>query len=63
MEEFIYDLPEGKNKDILDRAIRGSGAFRRFKDRIYDFGLENSGTNIVMMLMKELQENGVSVTR
>ncbi|WP_313165051.1 hypothetical protein [Sedimentibacter sp.] len=47
----------------MDRAIRGSGAFRRFKDRIYDFGLENSGTNIVMMLMKELQENGVSVTR
>lgn len=40
MEEFIYDLPEGKNQDMLNRAIRGRGAFRSFKDKVYDLGLE-----------------------
>lgn len=40
MEEFIYKLPEGKNQDVLLRAIQGRGAFRRFKDRLYDLNLE-----------------------
>lgn len=40
MEEFIWDLPEGKNQDTLAQAIRGRGAFRRFKDRLYEIGLE-----------------------
>lgn len=41
MEEFIYELPAGKNQDVLERAIRGKGAFRRFKDCLYDLGLEH----------------------
>ena len=40
MEEFIYELPEGKNQDVLERAIQGRGAFRRFKDKLYDLNLE-----------------------
>ena len=40
MEEFIYDLPAGRAQDVLDAAIRGKGAFRRFKDRLYDFDLQ-----------------------
>ena len=40
MEEFIYDLPAGRAQDALDAAIRGKGAFRRFKDRLYDFDLQ-----------------------
>lgn len=40
MEDFIYELPEGRNQEILDRAIRGRGAFRRFEDKVYDLGLE-----------------------
>lgn len=40
MEEFIYQLPSGENQDILDGAIRGRGAFRRFKDKLYDLGME-----------------------
>ena len=40
MEEFIYELPEGKNRDVLERAIQGRGAFRRFKDRLFDLNLE-----------------------
>lgn len=39
-EEFIYDLPAGRAQDALDAAIRGKGAFRRFKDRLYDFDLQ-----------------------
>ena len=40
MEEFIYELPEGKNQDVLERAMQGRGAFRRFKDKLYDLNLE-----------------------
>jgi len=40
MEEFIENLPEGKNQEKLADAIRGRGAFRRFKDMVYDLGLE-----------------------
>ena len=40
MEEFIYELPEGKNQNVLAVAIQGRGAFRRFKDKLHDLNLE-----------------------
>lgn len=40
MKEFIYELPGGKNQDVLARAIQGRGAFRKFKDKLYDLNLE-----------------------
>lgn len=40
MEEFIYELPTGKNQDVLARTLQGRGAFRRFKDKLYDLNLE-----------------------
>ena len=40
MEEFIYELPAGKNQDVLARTIQGRGAFRRFKDKLYDLNVE-----------------------
>ena len=40
MEEFIYELPEGKNQNVLAGAIQGRGAFRRFKDKLHDLNLE-----------------------
>ena len=40
MEDFIYELPGGRAQDALEAAIRGKGAFRRFKDRLYDFNLQ-----------------------
>lgn len=40
MENFIYELPEGKAQDELENAIRGRGAYRRFKDKLYNLGLE-----------------------
>lgn len=40
MRSFIYDLPEGKAQDSLFSAISGRGAFRKFKDKVYDVGIE-----------------------
>lgn len=42
MEQFIWSLPEGQMQDSLENAIRGKGAFRRFKDNIIRYGIEQS---------------------
>lgn len=39
MECFIYELPAGRNQDVLEQAIKGKGAFCRFKDRLFDLGM------------------------
>jgi hypothetical protein len=41
MERFCLTFPDGKVSDVLLGKIRGSGAFRRFKDTIYQYGIEN----------------------
>jgi hypothetical protein len=41
MERFCLSVPDGKVRDVLLRKIRGSGAFRRFKDTIYQYDIEN----------------------
>lgn len=38
MEDFSYSR-EGKEKDALLDAIRGRGAFRRFKDKAFQLGI------------------------
>ena len=40
MEEFVDNLPDGRKKGELYDAIQGRGAFRRFKDEVYELGLE-----------------------
>lgn len=40
MEDFVDDLPAGAIWNELMNAIRGRGAFRRFKDGIYYHGIE-----------------------
>ncbi|MCD8122581.1 MAG: UPF0158 family protein [Clostridiales bacterium] len=40
MEDFVDDLPVGAIRNELMNAIRGRGAFRRFKDGIYYHGIE-----------------------
>lgn len=40
MENFVYSLPVGVARQELANAIRGRGAFRRFKNGIYYHGLE-----------------------
>lgn len=40
MERFCLSIPNEKISNVLLEKIRGSGAFRRFKDTIYRYGLE-----------------------
>jgi predicted nucleotidyltransferase len=37
MEDFIARLSDRRAADLLDRAIAGRGAFRRFKDTLFEF--------------------------
>lgn len=37
MEDFIEQLGAGRARNILERAIDGRGAFRRFKDALFEF--------------------------
>jgi Uncharacterised protein family (UPF0158) len=39
MERFAIERPDLDQGDALLHAIRGAGAFRRFKDRVDDLGL------------------------
>jgi len=41
MERFCMSVSNGKVRDVLLRKIRGTGAFHRFKDTIYQYGIEN----------------------
>lgn len=40
MERFSRSIPNEKISNILLSKIRGSGAFRRFRDTIYQYGIE-----------------------
>jgi hypothetical protein len=37
MEDFIEDVSDPRARDLLERAIEGRGAFRRFNDRLFEF--------------------------
>jgi predicted nucleotidyltransferase len=37
MEDFIAQVPDRRAADLLDRSIAGRGAFRRFKDTLFEF--------------------------
>jgi len=41
MERFCLSFPDARVSNGMLRKIRGSGAFRRFKDTIYEYGIEN----------------------
>ena len=47
MERFCLSVDDEDMRDDLCDAIRGRGAFRRFKDRMQLYGMK-SGTDIVM---------------
>ncbi len=40
MERFSLSLTDEKLRNKMCFSLRGSGAFRRFKDNIYRFGIE-----------------------
>lgn len=37
MEDFIERVADGRPRELLQRAIAGRGAFRRFKDTLHEF--------------------------
>lgn len=41
MEDFCLTISDQRKQDSLLRAIRGQGAFRRFKDTIIELNIEN----------------------
>jgi len=65
MERFCLAIPDDKVSDVLLRNIRGSGAFRRFKDTIYQYGIENDWFKYRDEAYKEiiiawLESNGIA---
>jgi len=41
MEDFCLSVSDSRMQDSLLKAIRGKGAFRRFKDKIVSFDIED----------------------
>jgi len=39
MEEFCLSLKDAQIRDIFYGLIKGNGAFRRFKDGLYEYGI------------------------
>ena len=37
LQDFVARVPERRPADLLARAIEGRGAFRRFKDTLFEF--------------------------
>ena len=56
MESFVDYLPPGKIKNELSGAIRGKGAFRRFKQSIRFHGIEQLWYDYQANAYRELAE-------
>jgi len=54
MEEFIDQLSPGKAQEELAYAIRGKGAFRRFKQSVWYYGLEQRWYDYLAEAYREL---------
>lgn len=68
MEEFVENLPEGRKKMELADAIQGRGAFRRFKDTVYDVGWEGKWykcreESYEQVARKWCEENGIEIIK
>ncbi len=68
MEEFCSSVQDQETReDLLDR-IRGRGAFRRFKDAIYSFGIEEAWhqfrqEGLEKIAIEWLEEHDIPYTR
>ena len=54
MQDFCGTIEEERLADTLFRAIRGSGAFRRFKDTVYRHHLEDHWFSFRLQAFKEI---------
>jgi hypothetical protein len=64
MERFCLSVSDESIGDVLLDKIRGSGAFRRFKDAIYQYGIEKDWFKFKDEALKEitvswLESNGL----
>ncbi len=64
MENFCLSINDAEIRDTLYGLIKGSGAFRRFKDAVYQFGIENKWFNYRNDAFKQIaidwcNENGI----
>lgn len=67
MERFCLSFPDEEISDVLLGKIRGSGAFRRFKDTIYWYGIEQDWFRFRDDAYKKiavawLEDNGLAYT-
>lgn len=67
VEAFIDDLPEGEARDHLNNAFCGRGAFRRFRDGLCRYGLEQDWYDFRDEAYKQIardwcEENGIRYT-
>lgn len=65
MEDFIYSLPSGEAQNKLYQAIKGKGAFRRFKDTVIYLGVDKDWYSFRDEAYKNIalewcKENGLS---
>ncbi len=68
MEDFCYSIQDGRVGGNLLHAIRGSGAFRRFKDGIRSLGIEEDWYRFRTQALETiavawLEENEIRYTR
>lgn len=68
MEDFCLAYDDRRVGEDLHRLIKGSGAFRRFKDAIYSKGLEEAWyefrrTEFERIAIEWLEEKGIPYTR
>jgi hypothetical protein len=68
MEMFCYSIENSRLSDELANQIRGSGAFRRFRDAIQRNGIENEWYQFRNQALEEkainwLDENGIAYSR
>jgi hypothetical protein len=64
MEDFYWSIDDAEMRETLCNLIKGSGAFRRFKDAIQDLGIENDWYKYRNEALKQIaiewcQENGI----
>jgi hypothetical protein len=65
MENFCLTVSDHRKQDSLLRAIKGKGAFRRFKDKIIDFEMEEQwysyrDENFKQIAIEWCQENKIN---
>ena len=68
MERFCHEYPNRRISERLSDAIKGKGAFRRFKDTIMDLGIQDEWNRFEHQSFEEmavewLEAEGIPFTR